>query len=423
MRRLTRSLTLFYSAGSVGAGAFYAFNNFVLPQLLRAYGAGDLLIGLLSSTRSIEGALIQPTVGAVSDRVWTRLGRRRPFILLAIPLSAVFFLFAAGAPDLVTLAVAIFLFSIFFNTAIDPYAALLADVAVPTERGILSGVSTAIQLLSQVAFLLVISRAAAGATIPGWTYALVAALLVGTFAITVAGVPESRDLAEKKERHSLHEYAGALLEHRDAMRYLAAVFTYQFAFSAVLPYLTLFIVDDIHQTEGVALQLSAATLLVTAAAAVVWGKVADRAGTKPVLVVGWALLGVAAVGGVLITTLPQTITVVVVAGIGSGAATAIAWPLLASLVPSHRLGVFAGLKAAADSVAIPLSVVVAAEVFLPRFGYRGIFAMLAVFTVVALVMLVTLVRVPRPQELDIAAAPAWASVRKGARSTYPPPRA
>lgn len=406
MRPLTRSLTLLYSAASIGTGAFYAFNNFVLPQLLRSFGAGDLLIGLLSSTRSIEGAVVQPTVGALSDRIWTRLGRRRPFMALAIPLSAVFFLAAAGAPDLLTLAVAIFLFSIFFNAAVDPYAALLADIAAPTERGILSGVSTAIQLLSQVGFLVLISAVTGGGRgIPAWSYLLVAGLMLGTFAVTVAGVPEQRD-HEERERHSLRDYAAALLQHRQAMRYLACVFVYQFAFSAVLPYLTLFIVDDIHQTEAVALILSATTLLITAAGAVAWGKAADRIGTKPVLAIGWALLGVAAVGGVLITTLPQTIAVVVVAGVGNGAATAIAWPLLASLVPPQRVGVFAGLKAAADSVAIPLSVVVAAEVFLPRLGYRGIFAMLSVFTLIALVMLLALVRVPQPVELEHAAAPA-----------------
>jgi maltose/moltooligosaccharide transporter len=403
---LTKATTLLYSAGSIGAGAFYAFNNFVLPQLLRAYGAGDLLIGLLSSTRSIEGALIQPTVGALSDRIWTRIGRRRPFILVAIPLSSAFFLLAAGAPDLITLAVAIFLFSIFFNTAIDPYAALLADVAAPTERGILSGVSTGIQLVSQVLFLVLISRVAAAGTIPSWTYVLVATVMLGTFLVTVVGVHEPRGLAEHRERHSMRDYVGALLAHRDAVKYLLCVFTYMFAFSAVLPYLTLFIVDDIHQTEGTALILSAATLLVTAAAAVAWGKVADRIGTKPVLVIGWTLLGVAAIGGMVIQALPETVVVVILAGIGNGAATAIGWPLLASLVPPEETGVFAGLKAAADSIAIPLSVVVAAEVFLPRFGYRGIFGLLAIFTFIALAMLIVLVRVPKPAQLEAAPVPA-----------------
>ena len=48
--RLTKRTTLLYSGGQVGSGAFYAFNNFVLPQLLRAVGAPDLLIGPVSYT-------------------------------------------------------------------------------------------------------------------------------------------------------------------------------------------------------------------------------------------------------------------------------------------------------------------------------------------------------------------------------------
>jgi hypothetical protein len=38
--------------------------------------------------------------------------------------------------------------------------------------------------------------------------------------------------------------------------------------------------------------------------------------------------------------------------------------------------------------------VVAAELFLPSFGYRGIFAMLAITIVLALVLLLRFVRVP-----------------------------
>ena len=52
-----------------------AFNNFVLPTIPKAFGAPDLLIGLLASTRSLEGAVIQPVVGGLSDRAWTPLGR------------------------------------------------------------------------------------------------------------------------------------------------------------------------------------------------------------------------------------------------------------------------------------------------------------------------------------------------------------
>src|SRR5207248_703424 len=162
---------------------FYAFNNFVLPQLLKAAGAGDLLTGLLSSTRSIEGAIIQPTVGALSDRTRTRLGRRRPYIALGIPLSAAFFLFAATQHDVLGL--------------------------------------------------------------------------------TVGGLREPAIVDRTEERVGLRRYAAELIEHRQAMRYLGAIFVFMVGFSAVLPYLTLFITVDIGETEQIALALAAGTLLVT----------------------------------------------------------------------------------------------------------------------------------------------------------------
>jgi len=398
---LTKRRTLLYSAGSIGAGAFYAFNNFVLPQLLKAAGAGDLLTGLLASTRSIEGALIQPTIGALSDRTRTRLGRRRPYIALGIPLSAVFFLFAATQHDVLGLTVGIFLFSIFFNAAADPYVALLADITRLEERGILQGVSTAIQLGSQVAFLLLISTASGSGGIPAWSYLLVAALMLATFGITVAGVREPTTVDRTEERVGLRRYAAELTEHRQAMRYLGAIFVFMVGFSAVLPYLTLFITVDIGETEQVALALAAGTLLVTAIAAVAFGKLADRIGTKPVLVAGWALLAVAAFGGIVIQHLPETIAVVLLAGIGNGAATAAGWPLLAALVPPEKTGVFAGLKAAAESIAIPASVVIAAELFLPRFSYRGVFVLLAGAILIALLILIRFVQ---PKRAEVATA-------------------
>jgi Na+/melibiose symporter-like transporter len=403
---LTRTKTLFYSAGSIGAGAFFAFNNFVLPQLLKAAGASDLLTGLLSSTRSIEGAIIQPTVGVWSDRTRSRFGRRRPFIALGIPLSAAFFLFAATQHDVLGLTIGIFLFSIFFNAAADPYVALLADITSASERGLLQGVSTAVQFGSQVAFLVLISTASGSGGVPAWSYLVVAGLMLGTFAVTILGTREPQIVDQTEERFGLRRYVAELTEHRQALRYLGAIFLFMVGFSAVLPYLTLFITVDIGETTQVALALAAGTLLITAIAAVAFGKLSDRIGTKPVLVAGWSLLAVAAIAGTVIQHLPETIAVVLVAGIGNGAATAVGWPLLASLIPPEKTGVFAGLKAAAESVAIPASVVVAAEVFLPRFSYRGIFVLLAGAILIALFVLVRYVRPPIPTSEPSPAAPA-----------------
>jgi Na+/melibiose symporter-like transporter len=388
------SRILFYSAGSIGAGAFYAFNNFVLPPILKGFGASDLLIGLLASTRSIEGVVVQPTVGAISDRIWTPLGRRRPFIVVAVPLSAAFFVASSSVDSLVPLAIMIFLFSVFFNVAVDPYTALVGDIAPLERRGMLNGIATCVQLASQVVFLGIIVAVSVGGGVPPWTYLAVAGLLVVSFAITVIGVPEPAERTEPVERIPLREYVGALGAHRAAVTYLGILFVYQFGLNAIQPYLVLFVIQDIHQTDRVGFALAALLMLVTAAGAILFGKVADRVGTRPILILGWSLLAAGAIGGALVATLPQTVVALVVAGIGNGAATAVAWPLLTALIPADKTGVFAGLKAACESVAIPLSVVVAAEVFLPTLGYRGIFVMLAVNILLALVLLAWLVKVP-----------------------------
>jgi Na+/melibiose symporter-like transporter len=387
---------LVYSAGSIGSGAFFAFNNFILPLVLKGLGAPDLLFGLLSNTRSIEGVVIQPTVGALSDRIWTRFGRRRPFIAAGIVLSAVFFLVgSASTTSLVGLAVSIFLFSIFFNAAIDPYAALLADITPLHQRSLLSGLSQGIQLLGQVGFLLLLVVLTDNKTGPPWTYWAVAALLVGTFAVTVAGIHERREVAERAEHVALRTYLKLALSHGQALRFLGALFVFNFGFAAVIPYLTPFLTADIHLSDQLAIGLAALSLLVTAVTAVAWGRVADRWSQKRVLAIGWAILVVAAFGGTVIHELAETIVVVILAGIGNGAQTAVAWPLLTSLIDPDESGIFAGLKAAAESVAIPLSVTVAAEVFLNpaalNLGYRGIFFMLAVNMVIALIVLLVFV--------------------------------
>src|SRR5262249_9799129 len=149
-----------------------------------------------------------------------------------------------------------------------------------------------------------------GAGVPVWTYLLVAAVLIASFGVTVVGIREPRELADRGDHHrrrlALRVYVEALVEQRQAMHYLGTLFVYQFGLSAILPYLVLFIVQDIHQTDQVGFALSAVLLVVTAIGAVVFGALADRVGTRRVLTIGWALLAISALAGVVVTTLSET---------------------------------------------------------------------------------------------------------------------
>jgi MFS family permease len=385
-----------YSIASLGAGFFYGFNNATWPLILSQFTQYPLLIGLMSSTRSIEGTVVQPVVGAWSDRAWTRLGRRRPFMAVGIPLSALFFVVAAHAPNLPLLVLAIFLFSLLFNAAADPLNALLADLFPPERRSTVNGLANVIQFAGMVAFLLGVQELARHNSLAIAFYAVAAVMLV-TFAITVAGLREPRVLPRYDQEPAaphlgVRQYAASLLRHRMAFRYLLCIFCYNFGGNAILPYLTLFAVKVIHTDDAGATNLFLGLVVATGVMLLPSGFLAARIGRRPVLMAGMGLMAATALAGLVIQTVPQTLAVIVVAGIANAAKTATDWPLLTELVPADETGVFAGLKTAFESVAIPASVL-ASSALIGVWGYRAIFVVLTIGAIAALVILRS-VRVP-----------------------------
>src|ERR671937_407468 len=261
LRRLSPRGIALYSVASIGGGFFYIFNNAVLPLLIPSTNV--LLINLLSNTRSIEGAVIQPVVGAWSDRTWTRLGRRRPFMLIAMPLSALFMALTPLAPNLALIVVCIFLFSLLFNVAADPYTALQADIAPPAQRPTLNAVATVVQLAGQVSLGLLLGLGLFGKRIPPVAYPIVAAVILLTFLITIVAVPERREEVHLETRHRLGEYLAALQGHRQALRYLVALFLYNVGINTILVNLTRFATEVLHTSQSEAGALFMLLILVT----------------------------------------------------------------------------------------------------------------------------------------------------------------
>lgn len=392
-------LALRYSIASFGAGLFYGFNNATLPLILSRFTDSALLIGLLSSTRSIEGTVIQPLIGGWSDRMRTPLGRRRPFMAVGIPLSALCFLLAAHAPNLPTLVAAIVLFSLLFNVAIDPYNALLADLFPPERRSAVTGLAKVIEFVGTIAVVLGGAELARRGLI-NLTLYLVAIGMALAFAATIVAVREPRrlpgagDAGDHAPRLSLREQAAHLLRHRAALRFLLCLFCFRFGGNAIQPYLTLFAVRVIGTDEGVAQLLFLALAIATGLLLAPAGLLATRYGRYPVLMVGVAGTAITALGGLVVQNVAQTIVVAIFAGAFNAAISVTDWPLLSELVPPDETGVFAGLKTAFESVAIPVSVLVS-SLLIHVWGYRAIFAVLSVGSVAALVLLRTL-RAPTP---------------------------
>ena len=381
IRRLSVRQMVFYSTASIGSGIFNAFNNFVLPLLLGS--APPLVVNLLSNTRSIEGTVVQPVVGAWSDRIWTRLGRRRPFMLVAMPLSALFIAVTPLAPNLALIAACIVLFSLLYNIASDPYNALQADIASVAQRPLLNAVANVVTLVSQAGLLLAL---AGRKHLPPLLYPLVAAGILITFLVTVVGVRERRDQVHLEPKHRPGEYIQALRGHHDALRYLLALALYNVGVNTILVNLTRYATHVLRVSDGDALLLSLVLVLLTGLFIVPAARLSERLGIKRVLAGGLLLIAAAAACAIFAQNMVQIIPVLVVAGIGNACYNALSWPLLTTLIPQQRVGVFAGLKSAAESISAFFSSFLAAGM-VALWGYRSIFLVLLLSVAATLIVL------------------------------------
>jgi len=399
---------LAYAAGELGAGAFYAFTNAALPLFLRGLTGSDVLIGLLSSTRSIAGAVIQPVVGVWSDRARTRFGRRRPFLLAAVPLAAVSLALTPFVPSLSGVIVGVVVASLAFNIAVDPYRALLADITPRRQRATLSSVATVVQFCGQVGTTLAVAPMGHGG-IPPAAFLLVAVVLVAGFAATFLGVREPV-LAAERQRFTVGEYVASLLACREAMKFFLGLFVLFFGLNAVVPFLTLYAVNEIGVSAGEALYLFVILVAVTGILAVPFGRLGDQGelpvpgigrlrigpapAYQPLIAVGVVCLGMAALLGTVARDLPHLLLLELLAGVGNAALSVLWWPLLTTLIPREKTGVFAGLSATVQSIALPLSVVLSGFLIDTFDTYRVAFVVLAAASVAALAILLY-VRVPR----------------------------
>jgi maltose/moltooligosaccharide transporter len=183
-------------------------------------------------------------------------------------------------------------------------------------------------------------------------------------------------------------------------------FLYGAGVGAVTPYLTTFIKQVTGCGNSVSLALSAFLLVMTAVGSLVFGPQGDKIGFKRLLMLSMALVGIAALNALWVSSLLSVAAVLAVAGLGIGAQNASAYPLLTRLVPVKEIGFYVGLQTAAASLAGPGAVLVTGFLINHhnghgQSGYRLIFAVCAACLLLALVA-VSFLREPRA-EAEVAA--------------------
>lgn len=121
------------SFGFLGIQFGYALQNANVSRIFESLGASVEDIPILWIAAPVTGLIIQPIIGHMSDKTWTRLGRRRPYFLVgAIMASAALFIMPnSGA--LWIAAGMLWIMDASINISMEPFRAFVGDM-LPSEQ-------------------------------------------------------------------------------------------------------------------------------------------------------------------------------------------------------------------------------------------------------------------------------------------------
>lgn len=113
--------------GFIGIQFGFALQNANASRIFQSLGASIDEIPLLWLAAPITGLLLQPLAGFISDRTWTKLGRRRPFLLTGTLVASISLAVTANAQALWVAVTMIWLLNIALNISLAPTLALVGD--------------------------------------------------------------------------------------------------------------------------------------------------------------------------------------------------------------------------------------------------------------------------------------------------------
>lgn len=260
---------LLMNLGFFGIQYSFGMQQTAINPIYKMLGADESELPILNMAGPITGLLIQPIIGAMSDRTWSeRWGRRKPYFMVgAIGCSVCLFLF----PFVSALWMAVLLLWLLDasnNTAMEPYRAFIADRLPPsqTAKGFLAQsffAGLGITLANASMFLFEhIWDGVAGSGLPYYVFGafmLGSVCSIATVLVSVLSTdeipPSPEELAElrsKKDRErfgALKEIGNAIVEMPKELRKLGLVYLFQwYAMFVYWQFISLSIAKSVFNT-------------------------------------------------------------------------------------------------------------------------------------------------------------------------------
>ncbi len=337
--------------GFAVSGLWSSLHTIVLPVLLLGIvgeGEKNSRLGLITFCGLVAAMVVQPLAGALSDRTASRLGKRRPYILLGTILALLVIPFIGLIKSYPLLLLTVCLLQTCTNTAQGPYQAFIPELVPAGSWGWASGVKSLFEILGGVALLYpvagILDRYTATGTV-SWLYLAVgipAAVLLFAGLFTVVLVREPPASRNGASFSLLQTYLRVdFRRHRHLAGFLVSRLLFFLAFTTVQSFALYFLRDVAGVPSPAKATAGFMTLAFTGMLISVYpaGRFSDRMGRRRIGVAA-GLIG--AVGLLLIFLFRNSYGLIVFSagliGVSFGAFLSTNWALATDLAPQGDEG-------------------------------------------------------------------------------------
>lgn len=279
------------------------YDNYV-PMFLGSYIESSALIGSVMTLDNILAVFLIPVFSAMSDRTRTRIGRRMPYIITLLPLTALFFALVpfSALHSLLLLVLTVFLLNIFKQAVRGPVVALMPDIVPSDLRSEANGVINTMGGIATILGTVLLARLMdVTVDIPGIgpsdkvlafpvasLFVLIAVVLLFIF---VKEKPEPQETESEKKEPILKSLKGIFAEKdKSALFILLSLFCWFVAYQGILPFIGIYTMEILGTSAGTAGLSSGTVGIAYAIFAVPSGAFAHKHGRKKTI--RGALIGI-----------------------------------------------------------------------------------------------------------------------------------
>ena len=233
-------------------------------------GAEEATMPLLWLAGPMTGLLVQPIIGAMSDRTSSRFGRRTPYFLIGAIICSISLFLMPYSSTLWMAASLLWILDAGNNITMEPYRAYVADRLVPDQRSVgfltqsaFTGLAQTLSYLAPTLLTSFVARDVLDANgipvVVKIAFIIGAILSISTIAWSVWRVPELPMTAEEKASladkpltpaATLADIASAIREMPKAMRQLSLAMLCQwYAMFAYWQYITFAVGRSLYDTS------------------------------------------------------------------------------------------------------------------------------------------------------------------------------